>query len=210
MTRSNFILFGVSLMLAALCPLGCQTESPQAPGLAAAQTVSLPAASPIRYADVTERAGIRFTAINSRSKNKYLVETMGSGCGFIDFDNDGFQDILLLNGKPLNETAPPEAPTQKLYRNRGDGTFEDVTRPAGLAITMYAMGCAVGDFDNDGYEDIYISAVLGPGKLLRNNGQGRFIDVTGSAAVANPGMWGTSCAWVDVDNDRWLDLFVCN
>ncbi|HEV2473208.1 MAG TPA: VCBS repeat-containing protein, partial [Chthonomonadales bacterium] len=163
-----------------------------------------------RYVDCAREAGINFTATNARSPRKYLIETMGSGCGFIDYDRDGFLDILLLNGRPLPGTPVTGHPTLKLYHNNGNGTFTDVTHKAGLDIPMFAMGCAAGDYDNDGYDDIYISCALGDGHLFHNDGNGHFTDVTRRAGVGDGGRWGTSCAWVDVDSDGYLDLFVCN
>jgi hypothetical protein len=151
---------------------------------------------------------------------------MGSGGAFLDFDGDGWLDVLLLNGRALAEgdrrstsvkapgsrlQAPSSrAPTPALYRNQGDGTFTDVTRGSGLDVSIYAMGCCVGDYDNDGDEDLYVSCALEPGRLFRNDGGGRFRDVTEQAGVGNQSRFGTSCAWLDYDNDGWLDLFVCN
>jgi enediyne biosynthesis protein E4 len=166
--------------------------------------------SPIRFVDLTHRAGIDFVASNGKTPSKYMVETMGSGCAFLDFDNDGSLDILLLNGRPLAGQPPPRAPTLRLYHNDGHGVFTDVTHKAGLDQTMFAMGCAVGDYDNDGYDDIYVTCVLGPSRLYHNNRNGTFTDVAAKAGVTNSRMWGTSCAWTDVDCDGRLDLVVCN
>jgi hypothetical protein len=140
-----------------------------------------------------------------------MLETMGSGCAFLDFDNDGWLDVLLLNGKPLAPTTQPlNHPTTSLFRNRRNGTFTDVTRGSGLDVEIYAMGCAVGDYDNDGRDDVYITCVLGPSRLFHNEGNGKFREVTEQAGVDNKGRWGSSCAWVDYDNDGWLDLFIGN
>ncbi len=161
--------------------------------------------------DVTATAGIRFTHQSAKSKNKYLVETMGSGCAFIDYDGDGWQDILLLNNAPLTGGPVVGHPRLALYHNNRNGTFTDVTEGSGLdREPMYAMGVAVGDYDNDGRDDIYVSCVLGPSHLFHNEGGGHFKDVTKEAGVANAGMWGASCTWVDYDRDGRLDLFVCN
>jgi len=176
-------------------------------------------APPVLFTDITEAAGIRFLHQNSKTPRKYLIETMGSGGAFLDYDNDGWQDILLLNNAPIPGGRVEGRPTMKLYRNIGGerGTagqnpkFVDVTRQAGLdRYVIYAMGAAVGDYDNDGFEDIYVSCVLGRGYLFRNDGKGRFLDVTEKAGVGNAGRWGTSCAWVDYNKDGRLDLFVCN
>jgi hypothetical protein len=187
----------------------------------------------VRFTDVTDCAGIRFRHVNGATGKKLLPETMGSGCAFLDFDNDGHQDLLLLNGCPWPgfEPAGLPAPTPALYRNKGDGTFEDVTRVAGLDIPLYALGVAVGDFDNDGYPDLYITA-MGGGRLFHNcprEGGGRkFVDVTAKAgdlakgppwppargeaflAWERPIAWPTSATFVDYDKDGRLDLFVCN
>jgi hypothetical protein len=164
----------------------------------------------VRFADVTRQAGIRFRHQNSQTPRKYMIETFGSGCAFIDYDGDGWQDILLLNNAPLPGGRVTGRPTRALYRNNRNGTFTDVTRETGLAQAgTYAMGVAVGDYDNDGREDFYESAVLGPSHLFHNEG-GRFRDVAREAGVENRGRWGTSCAWLDYDRDGRLDLFVCN
>lgn len=160
---------------------------------------------PIQFTDVTSQAGIHFTYNSGAFGKKYLPETMGPGVCAIDYDNDGWQDILLVNsmdwpGHKTGKSFPA------LYHNNKDGTFTDVTRQAGLAVEMYGLGCTVGDYDNDGYDDIYISAV-GSGHLFHNLHNGKFADVTAKAGVASPG-FGVSAAWFDYDNDGKLDLFV--
>ena len=136
---------------------------------------------------------------------------MGAGCAFIDYDGDGWQDILLLNETRIPGGHVTGRSTMALYHNNHNGTFTDVTHAAGLdRESFYAMGVAVGDYDNDGHEDFYVSCVLGPGHLFHNEGNGKFKDVTAQAGVGNNGRWGTSCAWVDYDRDGKLDLFVCN
>lgn len=152
--------------------------------------------------------GLRFTHENGASGRKYFVETMGAGVAFLDYDGDGWQDILCVNGAPL-PGCPPRRTPPALFRNVRGQRFENVTAAAGLDVSFYGMGCAVGDYDNDGREDLYISAVLGPGHLFHNRG-GRFEDVTARAGVGNAGKWGTSCAWLDYDRDGRLDLFVAN
>jgi hypothetical protein len=168
-----------------------------------------PAPPGVQFTDVTARAGIRFQHVNGARGRKYMPETMGSGCAFLDLDNDGWLDILLLNGKPLEPEGAADGgpPTLALYRNNRDGTFSDVTRGSGLDVPLYGMGCCVGDFDNDGWPDLFITAALEPSRLFRNQGNGTFRDVTQRAGVSDP-RWGSSCAWVDFDNDGWLDLFV--
>jgi len=164
-------------------------------------------AGPIEFADVTTESGIRFKHNNGAAGKKYLPETLGAGAAFLDYDNDGWLDILLVNSTswPGNKGA---ATSSALYRNNQDGSFRDVTREAGLSSNLYGIGCAVGDYDNDGFADIYLTAV-GPDKLYRNLGSGKFQDVTARAGVGDPG-FGTSAAWLDYDRDGRLDLFVAN
>jgi hypothetical protein len=162
-------------------------------------------ASSIVYTDVTAAAGIRFKHTSGAFGKKYLPETTGSGCAFLDFDNDGWQDIFLVNS-----TEWPGHVTQKsypaLYRNNHDGTFTDVTRAAGVAIEMYGMGVTAADYDNDGWIDLYVTA-LGSNHLFRNLGGGRFADVTAKAGVGSSG-FPTSAMWFDYDKDGRVDLFV--
>jgi hypothetical protein len=155
--------------------------------------------------DVTQAAGIHFRHNNGAYGKKYLPETMGSGVCVIDYDDDGWQDILFVNSMdwPEHKTS---VSTPALYHNNHDGTLTDVTRTSGLAKEMYGLGCAVGDFDNDGRDDIYITA-LGGNYLFRNLGGGRFADVTAKAHVKDPG-FSTGAVWFDYDNDGKLDLFV--
>ncbi|HEY0006138.1 MAG TPA: CRTAC1 family protein [Pyrinomonadaceae bacterium] len=162
---------------------------------------------PIEFTDVTAQAGLRFKHNSGAFGKKYLPETLGAGCAFIDYDNDGWQDILLVNSMDW-----PEHKTNRsfsaLYRNNRDGTFKDATREAGLALEMYGMGAAVGDYNNDGLDDIYITTV-GQNRLFLNLGGGKFADVTGKAGVADTG-FSTSAIWFDYDRDGKLDLFVCH
>lgn len=197
--------------LALLCGAGC-FRAPANPGVPVAPANAAIATDvPVKFTDITAAAGIHFRHQSSKTPQKYFIETMGSGCAFIDYDGDGWQDILLLNNAPLPGGHVNGKPTLALYRNNHNGTFTDVTHQAGLdRESFYAMGVAVGDYDNDGREDFYVSCVLGPGHLFHNEGNGRFKDVTQSAGVGNKGNWGTSCAWVDYDHDGRLDLFVCN
>ena len=172
----------------------------------AATDAQSPATLP-QFSDVTASAGIHFRHTSGAFGKKYLPETLGSGVAVFDADNDGFQDILLVNGQKW--PGQPGAPTYPaLYHNNGNGTFTDVTRTAGLAVEMYGMGASAADYDNDGDTDIYITA-LGPNHLFRNNGAGRFEDVTSHAGVGDPG-FSSSAVWFDYDRDGKLDLFVGN
>src|SRR5579872_5017350 len=133
-----------------------------------ALSVASVSAQQIRFSDITARAGIHFKHNNGAFGKKYLPETMGPGCAFIDYDNDGWPDILLINGQNWPGGRTSAATTPKLYHNNHDGTFTDVTKKAGLAVPMYGMGVAIGDYDNDGFDDIFISA-LGQSRLFHNN-----------------------------------------
>ena len=170
-------------------------------GLAAAP----PPAGPV-FTDVTAQAGIHFTHNSGRAGKKYLPETLGSGCAFFDADGDGWPDILLVNGKDWTPTGRKSLAA--LYRNNHNGTFTDITAGSGLDVEMYGMGVAIADYDNDGRDDVYITALDGD-HLFHNEGNGRFRDVTKAAEIQNAN-FGTSAAWLDYDRDGKLDLFVAN
>ena len=167
-----------------------------------------PAGAKIRFVDITRAAGIHFTHNNGASGKKYLPETLGPGVAFIDYDNDGWQDIYLVNGTNLVGHAG-RATMTALYRKNHDGTFTDVTRRAGLATEMFGMGVAVGDFDNDGYDDLFVTA-YGQNHLFHNNGNGTFTDVTKKAGLWGPQELSASAASVDYDRDGRFDLVVAN
>jgi hypothetical protein len=183
-----------------------------------------PAFPDVRFVDVTDSAGIRFRHVSGAAGRKLLPETMGAGVAVLDFDRDGWPDLFFVNSRPWPGHAG-ERPTQALYRNRGDGTFEDVTAAAGLDVVLYGQGVAVGDYDNDGWPDLYITA-LGGGKLFRNVGGKRFEDVTAAAGLPfeplpdvsaddfhrweKPIPWPSSATFLDYDGDGRLDLFVCS
>jgi hypothetical protein len=164
------------------------------------------------FEDVTAASGVDFVHFNSATPQHYIQETMGSGVAWIDYDNDGWPDLFCVQDCPVRPKPGSALPGSKLYRNNGDGTFTDVTERVGLTHAGYGMGCAVGDFDNDGYDDLLVT-YLGEVVLYHNEGDGRggrrFVDVTAKAGLRNP-HWATSCAWGDVDGDGYLDLYICN
>jgi hypothetical protein len=160
------------------------------------------------YLDVSREAGLTFTNVNGASPQKRLVETMGSGGLFVDADNDGWIDIFLVDGGSEADPAVARTARHRLYRNRRNGTFEDVTSSSGIRHREYGMGACAGDYDNDGLVDLYVTNV-GPNVLYRNSGGGAFADVTQKAGIASA-LWGTSCAFADFDKDGRLDLFVTN
>jgi len=169
---------------------------------------------PGNFVDVTASSGVDFQYLASHTSKKYLLETMGAGVALFDYDNDGRLDLFLVNGAPIRESMQKGEIPQKsgpkywnrLYHQKPDGTFEDVTEKAGLQGAGYGMGVAVGDYDNDGYEDLFVTA-YGGNKLYHNNGDGTFTDVTEKAGVTGSG-WSSSAAWVDLDGDGRLDLIV--
>jgi hypothetical protein len=175
-------------------------QSPQAAAVGPARPTG-----PIRFVDVTEQAGIHFRHNSGAFGQKYLPETMGSGVCVLDYDGDGWQDILFVNSMdwPGHHT---HASYPALYHNEANGTFKDVTKEAGLAVEMYGLGCAVGDYDNDGRDDVYITALDG-NHLFHNEGRGKFVDVTRKAGVHDGG-FSTGAIWFDYDNDGKLDLYV--
>ncbi|HEY6122195.1 MAG TPA: CRTAC1 family protein [Pyrinomonadaceae bacterium] len=171
-----------------------------------------PSRSPgVRFVNVARQAGLNAETIyGDEHRNRYLLETTGSGAAFIDYDNDGWQDVFLAGGTRLDGLPPNVSSTNRLYRNNGDGTFTDVTTKAGLVRTGWAQGVCVGDYDNDGYDDLFISS-YGKNALYHNNGIGIFTEVAEKAGVANNRtVWGSGCAFLDYDRDGYLDLFVAS
>ena len=161
------------------------------------------------FAEIPSAAsGISWVHVNGRSPMAHLPETVGAGCAFLDYDNDGWMDIYLVNSGPCDFYSPPQPLSNALYHNNRDGTFTDVTAKAGVPGNAYGMGVAVGDYDGDGFTDLFVTQY--PHSILyHNNGDGTFTDVTAKAGVAAPG-WATSAVWFDYDNDGRLDLFVCH
>lgn len=208
--RINFLsgLGGLSLLLLSVMistGMWCQ----QSPNAALKTHLARP-----KFVDISSRVNIHFQHIAPHTSKKYLIETMAPGVALFDFDNDGRLDIFVTNGAPLADPTPKGTIPEKtgpeywnrLYHQKADGTFEDVTEKAGLQGTGYGMGVAVGDYDNDGYEDLFVTA-YGGNKLYHNNGNGTFTDMTEQAGVGGSG-WSSSAAWVDLDGDGRLDLFV--
>ena len=171
-------------------------------------------AAPGKFIDSTEASGVRFHHYASQTEKKYMLEIMGSGVALLDYDNDGRLDIFLVNGAPISDPTPLGSIPRKtdpkywhrLYHQKPDGTFEDVTERAGVHGLGYGLGVAVGDYDNDGFEDLYVTE-YGSNRLYHNNGDGTFTDVTEKAGVGGSG-WSTGAAWVDLDNNGLLDLVV--
>jgi hypothetical protein len=172
--------------------------------LAAASLLAAP--GNVTFTDVTTAAGIRFTHNSGRAGKKFLPETLGSGAAFFDADGDGWPDLFLVNGR--NWTPGGRRSLSALYRNTGKGSFVDATAGSGLDVEMYGMGVAAGDYDNDGRQDLYVTALEGD-RLFHNEGNGRFRDVTKASGIDNAN-FGTSAAWFDYDKDGRLDLFVAN
>ena len=206
---SRFRAFGLTAIL-----LGCWTAKAQNGSSTSVIAHRAATEQQGRFVDVTTASGVHFDGQAYHTSKKYLIETMGSGVALLDYDNDGRLDIFFANGAPLTDptaagTIPQKAGPRdwnRLYHQKEDGTFEDVTETAGLAGAGYDMGVAVGDYDNDGYEDLYVTG-YGGNHLYHNNGHGKFADVTEASGTGGGG-WSTSAAWVDLDNDGRLDLVV--
>lgn len=161
----------------------------------------------LHFTDITEKAGIKFTHVSSPEK-KYIVESMSGGVALFDYDHDGYLDLYLVNSLTVDLVKSKQKTRSVLYHNNGDGTFTDVTDKAGVGDIGWGMGVTIGDYNNDGWDDIYVTC-LGPNHLLKNNGNGTFVDVTQKTGVSDP-RWSTGAAFVDYDNDGKLDLFVSN
>lgn len=205
-TRRSFVLFSLCASAQQMLGQGIASRDVKA------QAKPAPSGRPFHahFNDIADAAGLRAPVIyGGVNAKKYIMEANGCGCAFLDYDNDGWMDIFLLSGTRL-EGAPPEA-TNRLYKNNRDGTFTDVTEKAGLRAVGWANGVCVGDYNNDGFEDIFCT-YFGQNRLYRNNGDGTFTDVTKQSGLweDSPARWGAGCAFVDYNRDGHLDLFVSN
>jgi len=164
----------------------------------------------VHYTDIRQSAGITFRQDSTQTDEKYYLETMGTGVAWIDYNQDGLMDLYFVQSAATDIYKPAQTLRSALYHNNGDGTFTDVTEQAGVGGEgHYGQGVAVGDYDNDGYPDLYVTG-YGRAILYHNNGDGTFIDVTAKAGVADEGGWSTSAGWFDYDKDGYLDLVVTN
>jgi hypothetical protein len=207
----NWWLFGATCALVLTAAVCAQTSPPAAHQAASPASANI---VPARFVDITEKAGVHFQHQAAHTSRKYLLETMGSGAALFDCDNDGRLDLFLVNGAPYSDPTPPGFIPQKsgpqdwnrMYHQKSDGTFEDITEKAGLKGVGYGMGVAVADYDNDGNEDLFVTG-YGSNHLYHNSGNCTFTDVTEKAGVGGSG-WSTSATWIDLDNDGLLDLVV--
>src|SRR5256885_1992524 len=211
---SSLIALGSSLLGVPATPLWKWrgTMRLEAATLPIPSTSNSPAASPVQFVDVAREAGLTVPNVwGGADHKKYIIEAKGSGLAFFDYDNDGWLDIYLTNGTRFNtDWSAGKAPTSHLYKNNRDGTFTDVTERSGLARTGWQTGVCVGDYDNDGWDDLFC-CFWGHNILFHNSGDGTFTDVTRKAGVYDEQIrWGAGCTWLDYDRDGRLDLFVCN
>jgi enediyne biosynthesis protein E4 len=208
-SRQLFFLLASSLATLVLLAFLCNSSFPGRV-LAAQSSRNLDSTIPVRFTDVRESAKIAFRQDATQTEEKYYLETVGTGVAWIDYDQDGLMDLYFVQSAATEFYKPPHPIRSSLYHNNGDGTFTDVTEKAGVGGEgHYGQGVAVGDFDNDGYPDLYVTG-YGRAVLYHNNGNGTFTDVTAKAGVADEGGWSTSAGWFDYDKDGWLDLVVTN
>src|SRR5271157_1086807 len=199
-TNCIFIPALAAIIFLAICLTALSGQTP------AAKQATIP----VHFTDVREKAGITFQQDATATDEKYYLETMGTGVGWIDYDQDGLMDLFFVQSAATENYTPPHPLRSALYHNNGDGTFTDVTEKAGVGgAGHYGQGVAVGDYDNDGFPDMYVTG-YGRAILYHNNGDGTFTDVTAKAGVADEGGWSTSAGWFDFDKDGWLDLIVTN
>src|SRR5437868_10651693 len=195
----------VPVLVAATFPFFVGTRGQQA----GSAGQSSPTPPKVNFVDIAARAGLTAkTEAGGEKTKKYIIETTGSAAAFFDYDNDGWPDIFLVNGTTMQELGRDRPPTSHLYHNNHDGTFTDVTSKAGVALSGWGQGVCAGDYDNDGFVDLYVT-FWGHNVLLHNNGNGTFSDVTKRAGLYHSERrWGTGCAFLDYDRDGRLDLFV--
>ena len=206
MRYRNLLILSLTLLL-----VGCRKEA-KPPSIATAPPPAAKSEGEALFTNVTQSAGIDFTFTNGAKGRHYLIETTGSGCAFFDYDNDGYPDILLLQAGELPNTPNPRKLTNRLYHNLGNGKFQDVTAGSGVEITGYNQGLAVGDYDSDGYDDLFTTAFGGNHLFHNEKGTGKFTEVTAKAHLSDTergARWCTSAAFGDYDNDGKLDLYVC-
>jgi hypothetical protein len=205
------LLTGVFFFIAAFSPSSFSQQATHPPPVShnEPRSSTVDASPQISFVDVTRSAGIDFHLTCGSREKRYIMESMCGGVAVFDYDNDGWMDIFLVDGSTLEDLQAKKCHSGKLYHNNHDGTFTDVTAKAGLTHCGWGFGAAVGDYDNDGWEDLYVTYLDGA-VLYRNNGDGTFTDVTAKAGVGNAGRWGTSAAFGDYDNDGFLDLYVAN
>ena len=212
-TRKTGKPSGLSILCTTLALLGAlgsaarvSTETGQAAGQTAQKNLSIP----VRFNDIRSSAGITFIQDSTQTEEKYYLETMGTGVAWFDYDQDGLTDLFFVQSGATDAYTPPHPLRSALFHNNGDGTFTDVTEKAGVGGEgHYGQGVAVGDFDNDGFPDLYVTG-YGRAILYHNNGDGTFTDITRKAGVGDLGQWSTSAGWFDYDKDGWLDLVVTN
>src|ERR1700678_147848 len=201
----------VGLWLVASLPLPAWQIGENAASKNATPRSAAPTAPKVNFVDIAEQAGLTVkTEAGGEKTKKYIIETTGSGAAFVDFDNDGWPDIFLVNGSALENFPSGHEPTSHLYHNNHDGTFVDVTQKAGVALKGWGQGVCAGDYDNDGWVDLFVT-FWGHKVLLHNNGDGTFTDVTKKAGLWQENVnWSTGCAFVDYDRDGHLDLFIAH
>src|SRR2546425_7102149 len=210
MTRRQIL----SLSAMAIPALSTPGRAQRYGGMASRGVTPLPRGKPsglpfhAKFVNVAAAAGLRFPVIyGDEGRADYMLKSMGCGAAFVDYDNDGWLDIVMLTGRRRTGPTPAEA-TIRLYHNNRDGTFKDVTAQSGLGRSVWAAGITVGDYDNDGFDDLFITC-WGRNILFHNEGDGTFSDVTEKAGLLHPGIrYGTGCTWIDYDRDGRLDLFV--